>query len=149
MADNPNIDIMTAYYPIQGANKFETVSFLMCTPISIDLSAATTAAGAQTIRNFPPGAMILGLYSKVTEALAGTGTVDLAVDALSLTVAAAAPVGAYDVDSGPAWTNQIEPLTIQAQTANHTQGAIDVMVIWIPMPQERVPSEKYTSFVAG
>ena len=64
------------YYPVQGSNKFETVSFPMTKAFTVDFggSAATNTFALET---FTKGSVILGFVAKVVEAMetGGAGTV--------------------------------------------------------------------------
>ena len=55
------------YYPVQGSNKFETVSFPITKAIAVDFGAQ--AAGTVALFTVPKGAICLGFSARITEAM--------------------------------------------------------------------------------
>jgi len=58
------------YYPVQGTNKFETVSFPITKAFRVNLAGSTV--GSNSLFLLPPGTMVLGFYGKMVEALASS-----------------------------------------------------------------------------
>jgi len=59
------------YYPMQGTNKFQTVSFPITKAFSVDIGE-DTATGTHTLFTVPKGSVVLGFIGRVTEALEST-----------------------------------------------------------------------------
>jgi len=58
------------YYPVQGTNKFETVSFPITKAFRINLAGSTV--GSNALFYLPAGTVVLGFYGKMVEALASS-----------------------------------------------------------------------------
>jgi len=131
------------YYPVQGTNRFQTVSFPITRAFRIDFGAGTT--GTRQTEVFPKGATVYGFAARVVEAVetAGAGTVQLGfsgTDALS----SALTSGQLTLDTivGPSTTSDVLPIVLGAAdtfdvilgTTDATAGKVDVFVTYTPIP---------------
>ncbi len=131
------------YYPVQGTNRFQTVSFPITRAFRIDAGAGTTATHQTEV--FPKGAIIHGFSARVVEAFeaAGSATVTMGftgTDCLSSALTSATLVLDYIV--GPSTTADVLPVTLKADdtfdvtiaTTNLIAGKVDVFVTYTPIP---------------
>jgi hypothetical protein len=106
---------VSKYYPVQGSNKFETVSFAMTKAFAVDFGAGTT--GTHTMARFPKGALILGFSGRITEAMeaAGSATVQFGfVGTQMLSSALGSGVAVLNYIVGPSSTAVVVPIRLAA-----------------------------------
>jgi hypothetical protein len=60
------------YHPVQGTNKFQTVSFPITKAVAVDFGAQTTANATVNLCTIPKGSVVLGFAVRITETLAST-----------------------------------------------------------------------------
>jgi len=147
------------YYPMQGTNKYETVSFPITKGFMVDFGAATSSSTNGT-ETFPKGSIILGFTCVVTEAFetAGTGTIVCGFTGTqmlsSLIGSGAATVG--DV-FGKSTTSISGGITLTAEDAFDvttdnsgaaTAGKMDVFVTYVPAPLQGLSSAEANEYVS-
>lgn len=131
------------YYPVQGTNKFQTVSFPITRAFRVDFGAATTHTA--TMESFPKGSLILGFSGRVVEAMeaAGAATVQFGfVGSQMLSSALASGTMVADYIVRPSSTAVKIPHVLAADdtfdivvaTTNLSAGKVDFFVTYIPIP---------------
>lgn len=148
------------YYPVQGTNKFQTVSFPITKAFHVDLKSST---GATTYALFtvPKGAMVLGFVAKVTEAMEATAAATLQLgftgtDMLSTAHASATAVLGTII--APPNTSLFKPYVLSADdsfdviigTAKISAGGeFDCFLTYIPIPQDPLSTVNFLSYTPG
>ena len=146
------------YYPVQGVNKFQTVSFPMTKAFAVDFGAQST--GTYQTASFPKGAVILGFSARVTEAMetAGAGTLQLGFTGTQmLSSATGSAVAVLDAVLRPSTTAVKVPLVLTADdtfdiivgTTSCTAGKVDVFVTYIPLPVDDLSTSDFLSYVTS
>lgn len=139
------------YYPVQGTNKFQTVSFPITKAFKIDMSAGATAA-THALCDVPKGAIVLGFAARVVESATsdGSATVRLGFTGVAgqltaATAVASVTAGTVMVASAPVTytltANDTFDLTVG--TAALTGGVIDVFLTYIPAPANDLSSTDF------
>ena len=144
------------YYPVQGTNKFQTVSFPMVKAFSIDFGAQ--AVGTDTTAQFPKGAMILGFIARVTEAASsagGTATLQIGFSGTSMLSSAIAESSLTDGavfganGSAPIVLSDYDTFDSIVGTEAFTSGKIDVFVLYVPLPSESLDSDNFAEYTTA
>lgn len=144
------------YYPVQGTNKFETVSYPMTKAFAVDFGAMTT--GTATLYSFPKGAVILGFAARVTEAMEAAGAATLQIGftgTAMLSSVHASATATLNTIIAPSTTMVLLPLTLTADdtfdiiigTTSLTAGKIDIFVTYVPIPIEDLSTSDFLSYV--
>ena len=151
------------YYPVQGVNKFQTVSFPITKAVAVDFGAVSSS-GVVELCTIPKGAVIHQIWGRVTEAYetAGTGAgFTLGVTGTNMMSTAhasgAATLGtiiAPAVSSGEAFgipivltADDTVDLTIGTSGAA-TAGKMDVYVNYTPIPSGDIDTANFLSVIA-
>ena len=147
------------YYPMQGATKYETVSFPITKAFRVDFGAATSGSTRPCVI-FPKGAIVLGFSCRVTEAYesAGAGTISVGFTGTqmlsSATGSGVAVLGAIigksstSINGGVVLTaDDAFDVTSDASGAA-TAGKLDVFVHYIPVPGEPLNSTDFREYVS-
>ena len=140
------------YYPVQGINKFETVSFPMVKAFKIDLSGL--AVGTTTTVQFPKGSIILGFVVRSTSTAASSGggtatfgfTGKMVTSALAASSLADGAVNGTADGGGPIVLTADDTFDVAVATATFESGAVDVFVFYVPMPNEDLDSDSFQNF---
>lgn len=146
------------FYPVQGTNKFETVSFPITKAMAVDFGAQ--AAGTVALFAVPKGAQVLGFTARITEAMesASAATVQIGFtgsDMLSTAHGSGAAV--LNTIIAPPSTSTYNPyfLTaadtfdiIVASTAC-TAGKMDIFLTYIPIPNVDLSTSDFMSVVTA
>ena len=147
MADNPNVEFVSKYFPIQGSNLFETYSSVVVEGYRLDLSTATTAAATQAFGTLPGNCILMGFYGIVRSDLAGTGVLTIDIANLTAALGAAASQGTVFGDTEASAVRQnLADLEATVTVADMTQGVVDIYVAYIPMPRGPLSSAGHSSF---
>lgn len=146
------------YYPVQGTNKFQTVSFPMTKAFKVDFGGGSTSAAASVL-TFPKGAMILGFQARITEAYVstGSGTFQLGFSGTALlTSAITSSVAVVGAVVGPGEsTAGTGPLILAADdtfdviwgtSGTADSGKADVFVTYVPIPSNALSSDEFPSY---
>lgn len=148
------------YYPVQGSNKFQTVSFPITKAVAIDFGAQSTSStyGAFTI---PKGSLILGFTARVQEAYdsgAKAGTFQLGITGTGMLTSALSSGTATAVGAivGPSSTMVLNPIWLKTDdtfdviigtSGGATAGKVDVYITYVPIPQAALSTSEFLSVV--
>lgn len=151
------------YYPVQGVNKFQTVSFPITKAFVIDAAAATT--GTHTLFTLPKGSRVSGWTARVSESVEtlGAGTVQMGltgVGAMLSTVMASGAMTAgtvLGVSSNTVLTSNTSYQIPVVLTANDTfdfivattglsAGQIDVFLTYTPLPVDDLTTSEFLTY---
>jgi hypothetical protein len=149
------------YYPVQGVNKFQTVSFPITKAFAIDFGAQSSCRTA-TLFSVPKGSVILGFSYKITEAFETTATSSpvgftvgfTGTEVLSSIIASGTAVLGYV--GGMSTTAVTVPITLLADdtfdittgtSGAATAGKMDVYLSYIPSPHEDLSTAEFLSYV--
>lgn len=169
MANFPDV-----YYPVQGSNKFKTVSFPITRAFRIDFGAITTAGAPQEAIQIPKGSVVVGWVGRVVEAMEGLGAatislglgVSAAGGGAGLMVTSALASGAMTVgtiiaphrsssliSSAAAYCDVVYCSTgpkyfqIWNGATGCSAGKIDIFLTYIPLPLEDLSTKEFRQFV--
>lgn len=153
------------YFPVQGSNKFQTVSFPITKAFAVDFGAQSTANATVQLATFPKGSIILGFAVRVTETLASTSAATVqfgftGVGGMLSTAHGSAACTAGTIITGNA-NSALSSKTYQlayALTADDTfdiilaidppsAGKADCFVTYIPLPSEAIDTANFLSIV--
>lgn len=153
------------YYPVQGSNKFQTVSFPITKAFAVDFGAQSTANATVALATFPKGSIILGFAVRVTETLASTAaaTVQFGFTGVGGMLSTAHGSGAATAgtiitgNSNSALSSKTYQLAY-ALTADDTfdiilatdapsAGKADCFVTYIPLPMDSIDTANFLSIV--
>jgi hypothetical protein len=149
------------YYPLQGSNKFQTVSFPITKAFKINLVGTTV--GTQTAYTVPVGSLVLGFTGRVAEAMESTGaTVQIGFTGLMISSAhdsATATLGtiiaphfptsgtAVSFEAFVATADDTFDLIVAAGDINSTSaGKIDVFLTYVPIPVDPLTTADFLSY---
>lgn len=149
------------FYPVQGTNKYQTVSFPITKAFRVDFGAGTT--GTHAMETFPKGSIILGFCVRIEEAMeaAGSATVQFGFTGKTMLTSAhgsgtctlnsiLVPLGlSSNTASAP------EPYILTADdtfdlivgTTSLTAGKADIFVTYIPIPGESLDTDDFRQWV--
>lgn len=151
------------FYPVQGSNKFETVSFPITKALHVDYGAQTTANATVALHTFPKGSVVLGFVVRVTETLASTAAATvqfgftgkpMLTSAIGSGVAIAGavlcPIG---YSSRISSANSVEAYCLNADDTFDlilavdppSAGQADVFVTYVPLPAEGLSTSDFKS----
>lgn len=166
------------HYPVQGSNKFQTVSFPITKAFAYDFGAQTSGTNDTfAIASFPSGAQVLSFTVKIIEALetGGAGTVTFGFTGTPmLTTAIASGAATIGAVFGPMYamgvSSQVSSLTaVSAYTpivlkAEDTfdcavgttapgattggAGKADIYVTYVPVPNGTLSTSEFLSVVS-
>lgn len=150
------------YYPVQGVNKFRTVSFPITKEFRVDL-ANTTGAATYALFQVPAGAIVHGFAVRMASALetAGSGTVQFgftgkAGQLTAATASGAATAGTILVPNSTAAgapqlyiTTAADTFDLIVATAAATGGIADVFLTYTPIPTEDLNTDDHLSYTPG
>ena len=153
------MSVVDKFYPVQGTNKFQTVSFPITKAFRISLSTAATT-GTYTLFTVPKGSVVLGFAARVVNAVetGGAGTVTLGFTGkagmLSTAVAsAAATAGSIIVPNSTAAGGALpyvaaadDTFDLTVTTAALVSGDIDVFLTYVPVPVEDLDTSNFLSY---
>ena len=160
------------YHPVQGVNKFQTVSFPITKAVAVDFGAQTTANATVELCTIPKGSIVLGISVRITETLASTnaatiqfgftGTPMLTAALTSASTDAAAgqvhgaiyAMGSSLASSGTAWVSYT-PMQLRADdtfdcilaTDPPSAGKADCYITYIPVPSGDIDTANFLSIV--
>lgn len=149
------------YYPVQGTNKFQTVSFPITKAFHVDFGAGTTTLGTVTLQGFKKGSIILGFAARVVEAYesTGSGTFQLGFASTQmLSSAIASGVAVLNAVLRPSSTAATTPLVLTANdtfdfipgtSVTASAGKVDVYVTYIPMPDNNLTTGDFVSYTVS
>ena len=156
MAFNDRVD---KFYPVQGTNKFRTVSFPMTDAFRIDSNGLGNSETVGT-KSLPKGTMVLGFVARCVEAFetAGSGTVQLGftgAQMLSSPIGSAASVvGSIIAHSSTAINptyvlsaNDTFDIIIDASGLS-TAGKWDVFLTYVPVPINDLSTSEFRQYIA-
>ena len=156
---------MDKYYPVQGSNKFMTVSFPCTRAIAVDYGAQSTSNASVALTTFAKGTCILGFAVRFTETLVSTSaaTVQFGFTATQLLTSALGsgaavagsimgPIGGSHASSVHAFA---EPCVLTADdtfdlilaTDKPSAGKADIFIHYIPIPTEDISTAVFKSIV--
>lgn len=144
------------FFPVQGVEKFETVSFPVTKAVKVDFSAATT--GTYTVLSIPAQSIILAAAAHFTEGYesAGSGTIKLNISGTVIsTTSLSSSVASLDAWA-PFYTlasgGLIDSVTVpgKVQLVVETSGAAsagkaDVFVTYLELPKESLGDTDFVS----
>jgi hypothetical protein len=150
------------FYPVQGTNKYMTVSFPITKAFRIDFGAQTV--GTIECHTFPKGSMVLGFSARVVEAMESGGAATLQLGFTGKHMLSSA------LGSGAATLGLIlSPMGFTSNTANAcppyvltandtfdsiiastycTAGKVDVFVTYIPLPINDLTTTEFKQVVS-
>lgn len=149
------------YYPVQGTNKFQTVSFPITKAFHVDFGAGTTTLGTVTLEAFKKGSIILGFAAKVVEGYESTGSGTFQIGFAStqmLTSALSSSVAVLGAVLRPSSSAATTPHVLTADdtfdfvpgtSVTASAGKVDVFVTYIPMPNEDLTTADFKSFTVS
>jgi len=149
------------YHPVQGTNKFQTVSFPITKAFAIDFGAQSTSTVAELFR-VRKGSVVLGFSFKITEAFettAASAPVGFTVgftgtEMISSVIASGTAVLGYV--GGPSSTAVKIPITLTADdsfdittgsSGGATAGKMDVYLTYIPSPIDDLSTSDFLSYI--
>ena len=164
------------YFPIQGIELFETVSFPITKAFAVDFGAMTSGTATRALAQFPKGAQILSFTVRITEALAtgGAGTIKFGFSATPMLTSAAVstdaslnailgPMYAMGVSSLVSSLTAVSAYTPMVLKANDTfdiitgttapgvtstgTGKADCYVTYVPIPYGAITTSDFLSVV--
>jgi len=164
------------YFPIQGIELFETVSFPITKAFHVDFGAMTTGTGTAAIAQFPKGAQVLSFPVRIVEAMntGGAGTVKFGFTATPMLTSAAVstdaslnsilgPMYAMGVSSLVSSLTAVSAYTPIVLKANDTfditvattapgattagAGKADCYVTYVPIPYGTITTSDFLSVV--
>jgi hypothetical protein len=147
------------YYPVQGVNKFQTISFPITKGVAVDFGAVS-ASGVVVLDTIPKGALVLSIWGRMTEAYetAGTGagfTLGLTGTPLLSSAHGSSSAGLGVIVAPPdssgmsivLTANDTVDLTIGTSGAA-TAGKMDVYISYIPTPVGDLTTADFLSVIA-
>lgn len=149
------------FYPVQGSNKFETVSFPITKAFHIDMGGNTSKTNK--LYAVPKGSLILGFAARITEAFvtgADTNTFQLGfVGTQMLSSKQSSSKTSVGVYIGPSTTAVKVPVLLSTQVTTsylfqtvvsdcYTAGQVDVFLTYIPHPQDSLSTSDFLSYTA-
>lgn len=149
------------YYPIQGTNKFQTVSVPITKAFTVDFGAGTTTLGTVTLEAFQKGSIVLGFAAKVQEGYqsTGSGTFQIGFTGTQLiTSALSSSVAVLGAVLRPSSTAATTPHVLTADdtfdfipgtSVTASAGKVDVFVTFIPMPNEALTTSDFKSYTVS
>lgn len=156
--------IPAKYYPVQGSNKFGTVSFPMTKAFRIDCGAMVTQA-ATAVETFTKGTIILGWVGRVVEAFEGLGAATLifgftGTHMISTTLATGAlTLGKIVCQAKFTTLTDVlgyvpyvcstgdDTFDVTCATTGLSAGKIDIFITYIPLPSEDLSTKDFKQIV--
>lgn len=146
------------YYPVQGSNKFETVSFPITKACAVDFGAM--AVGTTPLFTIPKGAICLGFSARITEAMesASAATVQIGFTGTEcLSSAHGSGTATLNTIIAPTSTAVLLPYRLAAAdtfdiivaSTACTAGKMDIFVTYIPIPAEDLSTADFLSIVTA
>jgi hypothetical protein len=155
------------YFPVQGSNKFQTVSFPITKAFAVDVGAQSTSNATVALATFPKGSVILGFAARVTEALVSTAaaTIQLGFTGVGYMLTSVHASGAFTVGTilapGGAGASAVSskqyciPYVLTADdtfdvilaTDAPSAGKADIFVTYVPIPQGNLSTSDFLSIV--
>ncbi len=149
------------HYPVQGSNKFETISFPITKAFAVDFGAQ--AVGTVALFTVPKGAICIGISARVTEAMesafdTGVATVQLGFTGTQCLTSA---YGSGAATLGLVLQHSSTAMLPVALAANDTfdciiassdcgAGKAEVYLTYIPVPDgENVSTSDFPSYVTA
>lgn len=157
----------TKYYPVQGSNKFQTVSFPITKAFAVDFGVVATGTATKTLVSFPKGSQILGFACRITEAMESSNAATIQFGFSSLMVSSAhgsatATVGTIIAPHSPTSGTVVsyEPVVLTADDTfdlivggnkidTGGAGKADCFVTYVPLPQEALTTAEFLSIVTS
>lgn len=152
---------VTKYFPVQGSNKFQTVSFPITKAVAIDFGAQGSS-GTDTTFSLPKGSMVLGFTARFTEAYdsSGAGTFQLGFTGTEMLTSALSSGTATAVDAvvGPTTTAVLNPLVLVADdtfdviigtSGGASAGKVEVFITYVPIPVQNLSTSDFLSYVTS
>jgi len=154
------------YFPVQGTNKFQTVSFPITKAFKINL-ANTTGATTYTLFNVPKGSLVLGFTGIVRTAVESTNAATIQIGFTGVGhmlstahASAAATAGTVITGNGGSALSSKTYQATYALTADDTfdlivgtnkanAGVIDVFLTYIPSPVNTLSSSDFLTYNPG
>ena len=146
------------YYPVQGSNKFETISFPITKAFALDFGAQ--AAGTVALFTVPKGAICIGISARVTEAAESVSAATLQLG-FTGTQCLTSAYGTGAMTLGAVLTHSSTGIMPRALAANDTfdsivastaftAGKAEVYLTYIPVPDgENVSTSDFPSYVTA
>ena len=152
-------------YPVQGSNKFQTVSFPITKAFRINLAGSTV--GTRTLFRVPKGSLVLGFVGRVSEAMESSGaTVQIGFTGVGSMLSTAHASGAATLgtiitgNANSALSSKaaqmVYPLTADDTfdciigtgdiTTGNGAGKIDVFLTYIPAPVDDLSTSEFLSY---
>lgn len=153
------------FYPVQGTNKFQTVSFPITKAFAVDFGAQTTGNATVALATFPKGAVVLGFAVRITELLVSTAaaTIQFGFTGVGGMLSTAHGSGAAAVgtivtgNSNSALSSKTYqlPYVLTADDTfdlilavdNPSAGKADCFVTYIPLPTGNVSTADFLSII--
>jgi len=152
------------YFPVQGVNKFQTVSFPIMKAIAVDFGAQTTANATVALCTVPKGSIVLGFSVKITETLASTAAATIQFgftgqpmlsSALGSGVAVAGYIAAPLGFTSNTALGNCAPYVCQADETfdlilavdKPSAGKADVFLAYMPIPTGDIDTANFLSIV--
>lgn len=151
------------YYPVQGSNKFQTVSFPITKAVAIDFGAQGSSGTAATF-SLPKGSLVLGFAVRFVEAYESTGAsapvgVKLGFTGTELlTSPITSSVGIVGAVVGPSTTAVKVPRVLTADdtfdviigaSGGALSGKVDVFITYVPIPVPNLSTKEFLSYVTS
>jgi hypothetical protein len=155
------------YYPVQGSNKYETVSFPMTKAFTVDLTN-TTGATTYELVTFPKGSIILGFAVRMAEALEATAasTIQFGFTGVGSMLSTAHGSGAATAgtiitgNSNSALSSKTAQMAYVLTAADtfdlivgtakiSAGGRADCYVVYVPTPQDSLSTSDFLSLSPG
>ena len=154
------------YYPVQGSNKYETVSFPMTKAFTVDLTNTTDATTYELV-TFPKGSIILGFAVRMAEALEATAASTIqfgftGVGGMLSTAHASAAATAGTIITGNSNSALSSPTSgkyvltaadtfdlIVGTAKVSVGGRADCYVVYVPIPQDSLSTSDFLSLSPG
>ena len=148
----------SVHYPVQGSNKFKTVSFPVTEAFRVDFGAQGSSGTATTLR-LPAGTIVLGFVARVVETYvsSGAGTFQLGFTGEDLLTSALASAAAQEgailtptSGGGPLHLEASDTFDVIIGTSGGASaGKVDVFLTYIPVPAEDLSTSEFRQFVTS
>ncbi len=154
------------HFPVQGSNKFETVSFTITKAVAVDFGAMTTGTGTRALFSLPKGTLVLGSVVRIKELLVSTAaaTVQFGFTAQKVLTTATgsgvAVVGAILPAMQLTFTSDTAvsaaaPYTLEAADTfdiilavdKPSAGKADIFLTYVPVPTGDIDTANFLSII--
>jgi len=153
------------YYPVQGTNKFQTVSFPITKAFRVNLPGKTAAT--HTLFSVPKGSIVLGFSARVATAMESTGaTIQIGFTGVGSMLSTAHASGAATLgtiitgNANSALSSKTSQMVYcpiaddtfdlivatQDITTALGAGVLDVFLTYVPMPVDPLTTSEFLSY---